>query len=94
MFEYPYDAYQRTAPPPTTIRPLNETSQMSAAVNSSTAVGGLFSWSSGDTIESRIGISFISAKKACDFIADESPAHQTFDQIVNKSRTLWNGKSP
>jgi putative alpha-1,2-mannosidase len=92
VFEYPYDAYQRTAPPPTTIRPLNETSQLSAAVNSSTAVGGLFSWTSGNIVESRIGISFISAKKACDFIAEESPAHQTFDETVNKSKTLWNGE--
>jgi putative alpha-1,2-mannosidase len=92
VFEYPYDAYQRTAPPPTTIRALNETSQLSAAVNSSTAVGALFSWSKGETIESRIGISFINAKKACDFIAEEAPAHQTFEQTVNKSKALWNGE--
>ena len=94
VFKYPYDAYQTTTPPPTTIHLLNETSQLIAAVNSSTAVGGLFSWTSGDTIESRIGISFISTQKACDFIADEAPAHQTFDQIVDKAKALWNGEFP
>jgi putative alpha-1,2-mannosidase len=92
VFKYPYDPYQRSAVPHTTIIPLNKSNQVSAPPNSNIAVGGLFTWTSGSIIESRIGISFISAEKACGFIADESPADQTFDQTVEKAKALWNGK--
>ena len=92
IFKYPYDPYQSSAVPPTTIMPLNQSHQVSAPPNSNIAVGGLFTWTSGGIIESRIGISFISAEKACGFIADESPVDQTFDQTVENAKALWNGK--
>jgi putative alpha-1,2-mannosidase len=79
VFKYPYD-------------PLNKSNQVTAPPNSNIAVGGLFTWTSGTIIESRIGISFISAEKACGFIGDESPADQTFDQTVEKAKALWNRK--
>lgn len=92
VFKYPYDPYQQTPVPPTIILPPSKTNYATAPPLSNTAVGALFTWTNADVVESRIGISFISAKKACGFIAEESPADQTFDQTVEKAKTLWNGE--
>lgn len=43
-------------------------------------------------VESRIGISFISAQKACDFKGREVPLESSFDSLVAGVRQTWNGE--
>ncbi|CAK4034552.1 glycoside hydrolase family 92 [Lecanosticta acicola] len=59
-------------------------------------IGALFSWSrsgansSADAIvESRVGISSISAKQACQNLAKELPPSVTFQDVVEKSKQIW-----
>ena len=54
-------------------------------------VGALFTWnvSSPTSIKSRIGVSFISTEKACQFKRDEVP-NWDLDAIVQAARNEWN----
>ncbi|KAG8747635.1 hypothetical protein FRC10_000178 [Ceratobasidium sp. 414] len=58
------------------------------------AIGGLLSWeygaSQGLEIESRVGVSFISAEKACQFVEDEVPWSQSFNATVQAAKDAWN----
>lgn len=64
-------------------------------------LGALFSWtpsptapnnSSGAMIESKVGISHISAKQACNYIASEIPESTSFDDLVEQARLEWESK--
>lgn len=54
-------------------------------------VGALFSWNSSSsmTLQSRIGVSFISAEKACAFKSTELP-HWNFNATVQATGDEWN----
>ncbi|KAF8759043.1 Glycosyl hydrolase family 92 [Rhizoctonia solani] len=58
------------------------------------AIGALFSWefesSQGLEIESRIGVSFINAQKACQFVKDEVPWSKSFNSTVQAVKDVWN----
>ncbi|KAJ1309607.1 hypothetical protein OPQ81_006379 [Rhizoctonia solani] len=58
------------------------------------AIGTLFSWefesSQGIQIESRVGVSFISAQKACQFVKDEVPWSKSFNSTVQTAKDIWN----
>ncbi|CAE6447050.1 unnamed protein product [Rhizoctonia solani] len=58
------------------------------------AIGTLFSWefepSQGLEIESRVGVSFISAQKACQFVKDEVPWSKSFNSTVQAAKDTWN----
>lgn len=43
-------------------------------------------------VESKIGISFISAQKACDFVDREIPSTNSFTSLVNSARQAWNNE--
>lgn len=94
VFTYDFDPFQRSPIDPPTVQTLANRSaeavNASAPVNSSTAVGALFSWTGAEAIESRIGISFISADKACSFVPEEAPQNQTFADTVSMAQTIWN----
>ncbi|KAF2774055.1 glycosyl hydrolase [Teratosphaeria nubilosa] len=65
------------------------TSETSGPLNN--RVGALFTWSesSSSTIKSRVGISFISASKACTFKNDEIPSWN-LDDTVQAAKSEWN----
>lgn len=52
-------------------------------------VGAVFSFSEAN-VTSRVGISFISAAKACQFVDLEIPARTPLQTLVNKAKTNWN----
>ncbi|CAE6504740.1 unnamed protein product [Rhizoctonia solani] len=58
------------------------------------AIGTLFSWEYGSSqsleIESRVGVSFISAQKACRFVKDEVPWSMSFNSTVQAAKDTWN----
>ncbi|KAI9168100.1 glycosyl hydrolase [Paramyrothecium foliicola] len=55
-------------------------------------IGGLFSFSSDtSTIISKVGISWISADKACQFINDEIP-HWNLNKTVSEAKQKWNSE--
>ncbi|CCO27730.1 hypothetical protein BN14_01717 [Rhizoctonia solani AG-1 IB] len=58
------------------------------------AIGALFSWefesTNGLEIESRVGVSFISAEKACQFVKDEVPWTKSFNATVQTVKDTWN----
>ncbi|KAL7271945.1 hypothetical protein RUND412_005265 [Rhizina undulata] len=43
-------------------------------------------------VESKIGISFISEEKACQFITEEIPAEDSFAQLVTVAKKSWDGE--
>lgn len=90
VFSYPYDPYQIKPTPKTVVQSLNQTHEAHGTTEGN-AVGALFSWTNATEIESRIGISFMSAEKACSFIDDELPQNRTFDDVVNTAKDIWNG---
>ncbi|KAJ6119901.1 hypothetical protein N7523_004181 [Penicillium sp. IBT 18751x] len=59
--------------------------------SSSTRVGGLFSFSDSEVV-SRVGISWISTKQACDNVNREIPEGTNFDSVVNEAVSDWNSK--
>lgn len=56
-------------------------------------LGTLFTWSSAGnanlTLESRVGISFISREKACEYVADELPEGVSFEKTIDDAREAW-----
>ena len=92
LFNYTYDSTQQTPLPNPTLEPFANTSSINGST--SLGVGALFTWgnNSAQTIESRIGISFISAEKACAFVQEELPSSQSFNDTVTKAKALWNGE--
>lgn len=57
--------------------------------DSSTRVGGLFSFNDKQVI-SRVGISWISTKQACDNVNREIPQGTSFASVVNDTVSEWN----
>ncbi|KAJ7063514.1 glycosyl hydrolase family 92-domain-containing protein [Mycena amicta] len=58
------------------------------------AIGALFTWDHETTLtlESRVGVSFLSEKKACDFVRTEVPWKQTFNETVQAVKDAWNSE--
>ncbi|SMR64573.1 unnamed protein product [Zymoseptoria tritici ST99CH_3D1] len=92
-FSWPYDA---AVPPAFTDRPVPQSfNDVYATQGSGMGLAGLFSWTSGGNnataekvLESRVGISYISAEQACHRVADEL-ASVPFDEIVSQARDEW-----
>ena len=57
----------------------------------SQVVGGVFSFNQTE-VTSRVGISWISAAKARDFVNAEIPAGTTLDKLVANSKAAWNSQ--
>lgn len=64
-------------------------------------LGALFSWvqlptasssGSGAVIESKVGVSHVSAEKACSYVAAEMPESTSFDDLVEQARSEWESK--
>ncbi|GME26594.1 glycosyl hydrolase [Neofusicoccum parvum] len=60
-----------------------------AAVAGSERLGGVFSFEE-PAVSSRVGVSFISAEKACGFIEDELPDDVGIEDLVAASQEIWN----
>ncbi|KAJ7118765.1 glycosyl hydrolase family 92-domain-containing protein [Mycena epipterygia] len=56
------------------------------------AIGALFTWehTSALKLESRVGVSFLSEQKACEFVRAEVPWKQTFNETVQAVKDAWN----
>ncbi|KAJ7184335.1 glycosyl hydrolase family 92-domain-containing protein [Mycena filopes] len=56
------------------------------------AIGALFTWEHDAEfqLESRVGVSFLSEKKACEFVRAEVPWKQTFNETVQAVKDAWN----
>ncbi|KAI9693463.1 MAG: hypothetical protein M1820_009256 [Bogoriella megaspora] len=59
-------------------------------------IGGLFSWSQTGSnasaplvVESKLGISYISAEQACASVQNELPLSMGFEQVVDQARNEW-----
>ncbi|KAI9374144.1 glycosyl hydrolase family 92-domain-containing protein [Aspergillus egyptiacus] len=57
----------------------------------STRVGGLFSFED-TTVLSRVGISWISPRRACEHVQNEIPAETGLQAVVDDARTEWEDK--
>ncbi|KAF8610255.1 hypothetical protein BDV93DRAFT_517408 [Ceratobasidium sp. AG-I] len=86
-----WSPYNHLVPPPTppTLSPYYE-----IYASDNLAIGALLSWefdgSKGLELESRVGVSFISAEKACQFVKDEVPWKQSFSATVQAAKDAWN----
>ncbi|KAJ7702231.1 glycosyl hydrolase family 92-domain-containing protein [Mycena rosella] len=58
----------------------------------SLAIGALFTWehNSALQLESRVGVSFLSEEKACQFVRTEVPWKQTFNETMQAVKDAWN----
>lgn len=68
-------------------------SKFADAPNGATRVGAVYTFKNGENgtdIESRIGISFISEKRACEFLEDEGDFDHTFEELVSEVKKEWN----
>lgn len=87
--------------------PPTEAPEVRSYVDAYTQIGNkmglaaLFSWTpslaapnngSGAVIESKIGVSHISAEQACSYIATEMPDSTSLDGVVEKARSEWESK--
>jgi hypothetical protein len=90
-FNYPYDPTRQMHISNPILNPFSKTPSVNGTA--SVGVGVLFTWegNSSQTIESRIGLSFISEEKACNFMQSEVPWTQTFNETVDAAKKLWNG---
>ncbi|GME60263.1 Glycoside hydrolase family 92 [Neofusicoccum parvum] len=62
-------------------------------------LGALFSWAGGSAgvanasaaavVEARVGVSYVSAARACAHVADELPAGTGFEAVVERARAEW-----
>lgn len=89
--------YDPALPPAFTDRPTPMSyNDIKAFQGAGMGIGALFSWTSAgtnasaeQTIESRVGISGISANQACENVANELPASKAFDDVVAEARNEW-----
>ena len=63
----------------------------SKSADSSERVGAIFSFRETD-VTSRVGISWISSAKACQFVNDEIPANTHLQDLVSASKSAWNSQ--
>nr|XP_036576474.1 secreted glycosidase-like protein 6 [Colletotrichum truncatum]KAF6783230.1 secreted glycosidase-like protein 6 [Colletotrichum truncatum] len=83
-------------PNTTDVKPFyNNQTSISGGVNGyqyANRIGGLFSFPSNtSTLTSKVGISWISADKACQFIKDEIP-HWDLNKTVSEAKAAWNNE--
>ncbi|KAF9001236.1 hypothetical protein BDZ89DRAFT_1105367 [Hymenopellis radicata] len=78
--------------PPTTVPALMPYYDIYAS--DTLAIGALFTWDHETTLtlESRVGVSFLSERKACDFVRTEVPWKQTFNETVQAVKDVWNNE--
>ncbi|KAF9629758.1 hypothetical protein BFW01_g10961 [Lasiodiplodia theobromae] len=60
-----------------------------SSVSGSERLGGVFAFDE-TTVQSTVGISFISSDKACQFLDDELPSDTTLESLVAASKETWN----
>lgn len=90
---WPYDP---VLPPDFTARPVPRSfPAIHSYAGSGIGIGALFSWTpSGSNataeriVESRVGISYISASQACQYVETELPQTQTFEDVVEQARKV------
>jgi hypothetical protein len=89
--------YDPALPPAFTDRPIPRSyNDIMSYSGSGMGIGALFSWtplgnnaSAEHVLESRVGISYISASQACENVANELPVSKTFDDVVEEARAEW-----
>ncbi|KAH9836446.1 glycoside hydrolase family 92 protein [Teratosphaeria destructans] len=93
-FTWPYDPLQRPSSKPA----LRSFTDVKTYAGSGMGIGAVFSWTpdgrnaSGGVIESRVGISYISAAQACASVAHELPSSIAFEQVVEQAKSEWEEK--
>lgn len=93
-FSWPHDP---VLPPSFTARPIPRSYvDVKAYAGSGMGIGALFSWTpygsnatADRLVESRVGISYISATQACQNVAKELPQSLGFDDVVEIARKEW-----
>ncbi|ORY23917.1 glycosyl hydrolase family 92-domain-containing protein, partial [Naematelia encephala] len=85
-FGYIYDYITPPSTPPI-VRPYYAVSAFD-----SYGLGSLHTWNNISTLESRVGISYISAEQACAHVAKELPVHRTFEDALGSARAEWEGE--
>ena len=70
---------------------IEQSSGFASSSSGSTRVGGLFTFNS-PVVTSRVGISWISAEKACKNVEDEIPENNEFDSVVADAQSEWESK--
>lgn len=70
---------------------IEESSGSVSSSSGSSRVGGLFSFRDRE-VTSRVGISWISRKKACNNVNREIPKDTSLDSVVDDAVSEWNGK--
>jgi len=92
--------YNPVLPPKFTARPVPRGyPDLRSYSGSGMGLGALFSWSPTETrvngsltIEAKVGISYISAAKACSHVEHELPDAKSFEDIVEQARQEWEDK--
>lgn len=92
-----YWTYDPVVPLNFTLRPSPDSHMDSVTyTGSGQGIGAVFSWShtemnssAASIVESRVGISHISAKQACQSLATELPSNLTFEDVVETSKQEW-----
>ncbi|KAH4854233.1 hypothetical protein HBI25_215970 [Parastagonospora nodorum] len=92
-----YDPY---SPPSFEDRPVpREYPDLKSYTGSGMGLGALFSWTPSDqiangslTLEAKVGISYISATQACSHVEYELPDANTFEDVVDEARQIWEEK--
>lgn len=60
------------------------------SVQGSFRLGGVFGFANTTSVTSRVGVSWVSTEKACQYLEDEIPADVTSDQLVEQAQGRWN----
>ncbi|EPQ25632.1 uncharacterized protein PFL1_06812 [Pseudozyma flocculosa PF-1] len=91
-FSWQYDPFH----PPSTKPVLRPFQSVQAGAGSGMGIGALFTHpptqAAQCSIESRIGISYISSQRACQHIRDELPESKTIDDVVAEAETAWHDR--
>jgi putative alpha-1,2-mannosidase len=93
-FSWPFDP---VLPPTFSARPVPRSfNDVTAYAGSGMGIGALFSWTPINTnasaehvVESRLGISYISAAQACENVATELLTSMSFEGVVAEARDEW-----
>ncbi|KAF2765910.1 hypothetical protein EJ03DRAFT_299357 [Teratosphaeria nubilosa] len=95
-FTWPYNPLQRLGRRSKPV--LRSFTDVETYAGSGMGIGALFSWTpdlrntSAGVIESRVGISYISAEQACQSVAHELPSSFSFEQVVEQAKSEWEEK--
>ncbi|KAH8890580.1 hypothetical protein GQ53DRAFT_650169 [Thozetella sp. PMI_491] len=83
---------------PTTKPKLRSDTDIQSTSGNKMGIGALFSWgrsavADGDSVvETKIGISYVSAEQACRYIQNELPTELSFEDVVEQARMEWETK--